>query len=91
MPNQTIKKPLVIAKVQLHDQKDVPQIKLDLENGKILFIDTKPLFQKYSHDLLVLKKTIDELRQVVIRRGGSIGRVGESILVLSPSDSIKIR
>ena len=86
MSNST---PTLISQQQLRDESDLHRLKLALENDKILFVDTKPLFKKYKNDVHILKKSIDELRKVVIRRGGSIGRVGKSILVLSPLKNIK--
>ncbi len=81
---------MFISKQQIRDQSDLPQIISTLEKGKIVFLDTQPLFAKHSDDVAILKKTIDNLRHVVIRRGGSLGRVGKSILVLSPRKNVKI-
>ena len=90
MNSQTKKNPIFISQLELHDKADLQKIKFALDNGKLLFVDTKPIFGKYKQDVMVLKQTLENLRQVVIRRGGSMGRIGDSILVLSPTKNIKI-
>ena len=90
MNSQPKKELTYISQIKLQDKNDIQQIQVALEKGKVLFIDTKPLFGRYQQEVMVLKQTIEDLRQVVLRRGGSMGRIGESILVLSPSKNIKI-
>lgn len=91
MPNEVNQSKIYISRHALEDQKDLSKIKSALEKGKILFLDTKPIFNKYQNNVMILKQTIDELRQIVLRKGGNIGRIGETILVLSPQKKVKLK
>ena len=71
------------------DHHDLAQVQSELNHG-ILFLNTAPFFAKYQHDVLTLKNTIDELKKMVLRKGGSVGRIGENILVLSPRKDVKL-
>ena len=81
---------LFISHVKLRDLKDLHRLKTELDNGNILFVDTAPFFHKFHNDMMVLRQTINDLHQVVIRKGGSVGRIGKKILVLSPLKQVQI-
>ena len=61
-----------------------------LSQGQILFIQTGKYFAQYQDDVVKLKDTMDQLRNICVRRGGSIGRVGENILVITPNKHFKL-
>jgi SepF-like predicted cell division protein (DUF552 family) len=72
------------------DHHDLAQVQSELNHGKLLFLNTTPFFAHYQNDVLALKNIIDELKKMVLRKGGSIGRVGENILILSPRKDVKL-
>jgi SepF-like predicted cell division protein (DUF552 family) len=79
-----------IERFQLNDQTDLPQIESNLRLGKILFIETNRFFAKYKDDIPTLRQTIERLHAVSNQVGGSIGRVGDDVLVLTPNGWVEI-
>ena len=81
---------IYISQRQLTDQKDLPQIKSELKNGQILFLRTNNYFEQYQDEVIKLKQMIDKLKKICLNFGGSIGRIGPDLLVLTPNEKIKL-
>ncbi|MCF2141546.1 MAG: cell division protein SepF [Candidatus Lokiarchaeota archaeon] len=88
--DQRSSKPVYIRKLDLQDQRDLRQISENLAKNRILFVQTKKFFEQHQNDLITLKNTMNQLKQICLRNGGSIGRVGDDILVLTPNPNIKL-
>lgn len=81
---------IYISQRQLTDQRDLSQIENDLKNGQILFLKTGQFFEQYQDEVIKLKSAIDQLKKICISFGGSIGRIGSDLLVLTPNEKIKL-
>ena len=81
---------IYISQRQLTDQKDLPQIETELKNGQILFLKTSNFFEQYQDEVIKLKQMIDQLKEMCLNIGGSIGRIGSDLLVLTPNEKIKL-
>ncbi|MHA1675112.1 MAG: hypothetical protein ACTSYI_15960 [Promethearchaeota archaeon] len=79
-----------IKKIELRDEKDFKRINQNLAQNRILFIQTKLYFENHQEDLVTLRNTMNQLKQICLRNGGSMGRVGEDILVLTPNPQIRL-
>ncbi len=79
---------IYISQRQLTDQKDLSQIENDLRGGQILFLKTSQYFEQT--EVIKLKTTIDFLKKTCANLGGSIGRIGSDLLVLTPNEKIKL-
>ena len=90
MTNKKSVDPIYIERFDLTAKSDLGQIQSNLADGRVLFIDTQKFFEAYEGNVVVLKKTMDKLKKACIRMGGSIGRVGSDILVLTPGDRVKL-
>lgn len=77
-----------IKRSQLDDTKDITTIETDLKAGKILFIDTARFFAKYQQDIPTCRQIVEKMQTITHRIGGSLGRIGETTLVLSPYSHI---
>ena len=81
---------IYISQRQLTDQKDISQIESDLRANKILFLKTSQYFEQYQDEVIKLKQMIDQLKKICLNIGGSIGRIGPDLLVLTPNEKIKL-
>ena len=81
---------IYISQRQLTDQKDLSQIENDLRANKILFLKTSQFFEQYQDEVIKLKQMIDQLKKICLNFGGSIGRIGPDLLVLTPNEKIKL-
>ncbi len=79
-----------IKKIELRDEKDFKRIDRNLAQNRILFIQTKLYFENHQEDLVTLRNTMNQLKQICLRNGGSMGRVGGDILVLTPNPQIRL-
>lgn len=72
------------------DISDVDFIKLELRRGNIVFLDVNDFIRRESNEVLDLKRAIDQIRGFCNEIGGDIGRVGDSLLIITPNNRIKI-
>jgi len=73
---------------RLEDISDVVRIEQELKAGHIMIVQTDGFFERFEQDLTTLKASIDRLKDVCIRQGGNIARIGSDLLVLSPSSNV---
>ena len=79
----------IIGDISLSNERDIVKIESQLRAGRILFIKTKDYFVNNSDNLLVLKNSLERIRDVCAEMGGSIARLDETILIASPHPNIK--
>jgi len=80
----------MIIKEKLDTSSSLDKYESLLSAGHILFVDTATYFDHFQDDIHMLKKTIDELKRLVLRKGGNIARIGDSILVLTPNNQFHL-
>ncbi len=79
-----------ISHLELSLKSDLSEITHHLNLGQLLFIQTGKYFTQYQDDVVKLKDTMDELKNICLRQGGSLGRVGANILIMTPSKNFKL-
>ena len=77
-----------IKMINFDSLKDLEMIQRDLQEGNIMVINTEKLLE--SRSILELKRAIDRLRGSCQDLGGSIGRIGDQFLVITPNPYIRI-
>ncbi|MHA1689742.1 MAG: cell division protein SepF [Promethearchaeota archaeon] len=80
----------LIKKYNFNSISQIPEIKNHLRNRKILILDAEDLFGRKDLQIEDLKKGIDELKEFLKKNGGSIGRIGDQYLILTPNSQIRI-
>ena len=70
--------------------EQVADIKKQLSKRKILIINAKELLERNAMPIEELRMAIDEIKKFLKRCGGSIGRIGGDLLILTPSPQVKI-
>lgn len=78
----------VIKKYDFSDINQVDDIKKQLLGRKILLINAKEILE--SVEISKLKGTIENLKAFLRENGGSMGRLGDNYLILTPNNHIKI-
>ena len=78
-----------IKKYNLQSIEQVEDIKKQLTGKKILIVNAMELLQNHRN-IEELTKAIEEIKGFLKKSGGSIGRLGEHYLILTPSAHIKI-
>ncbi|MHA2399422.1 MAG: cell division protein SepF [Promethearchaeota archaeon] len=78
----------VIRKYDFSNLNQMEDIKKQLLNRKILLINTKELLE--NTDVSELKRSLEDLKSFLRENGGSIGRLGNQYLILTPNAHIKI-
>ena len=80
----------LIQKFNFTSLDQVAVIKQHLMRRKILILNAKELFDNNQVPMETLKSTFDELKVFLRQNGGSIGRLGEYYLILTPNSKIKM-
>ena len=80
----------LIKKYTFNALDQVNDIKRQLLGRRILIINTKELFENENIPRNDLKRAIDEIRLFLVENGGSMGRLGESTLIITPNSQVKI-
>ncbi|MHA2281318.1 MAG: cell division protein SepF [Promethearchaeota archaeon] len=78
----------VIQKYDFSNLNQVNDIKKQLLGRKILLINAKEVLE--NGEVSELKSCIEELKIFLRENGGSIGRLGDHYLILTPNAHIKI-
>ena len=69
---------------------DFELIKQDLESGHIIIVDMDEILCDQGVDVIDLKRSVERLRGFCIERGGTIGRICENYLVITPNANFTI-
>jgi SepF-like predicted cell division protein (DUF552 family) len=81
---------IYISQRDLSEEKELSQIETDLKGGKILLLNTEPFFELHQDNLVSLKNAMDQLKIMCSRVKGSIGRIGDNLLIITPNERIKL-
>jgi SepF-like predicted cell division protein (DUF552 family) len=79
----------LIKKYNFRSIEQIEDIKKQLKNRRILIINAKEILDS-ENNLLELQQAIEELKLFLKKYGGSIGRLGDQYIILTPSAHIKI-
>lgn len=80
----------LIKKYDFSDLDQIEDIKKQLMNRRVLIINANKILERGKMQLLELKRAIDELKQFLRKNGGSLGRLGDNYLILTPNSHIRI-
>ncbi|MBD3196421.1 MAG: DUF552 domain-containing protein [Candidatus Lokiarchaeota archaeon] len=80
----------IIKKFDFLDLSQIDEIKTQLKNRRILIINAKEILEGGKIKLLELKQVIDELKTFLRSLGGSIGRIGDNYMILTPNSQVRI-
>lgn len=78
----------VIRKYDFSNPNQIDDIKNQLMKQKILIINAKEILKNI--DVSELKGVIENLKSFLRENGGSLGRLGENYLIMTPNAHIKI-
>lgn len=78
----------VIRQYDLSNPNQIDDIKNQLMKQKILIINAKEILKNI--DVSELKGVIENLKSFLRENGGSLGRLGENYLIMTPNAHIKI-
>ncbi|MFX1419271.1 MAG: cell division protein SepF [Promethearchaeota archaeon] len=77
-----------IRKYDFTNLNQVEDIKKQLLKRKILIINAKDILEYV--DVSELKRTIEDLKTFLRENGGSMGRLGDQYLIMTPNAHVKI-
>ncbi len=77
-----------IRKYDFSNLNQVEDIKNQLLKRKILIINAKKVLEYV--DVSELKKCIEDLKSFLRENGGSMGRLGDDYLIMTPNANVKI-
>jgi len=80
----------LIKKYNFKSIEQVNDIKQQLTGRSILIINARELLSNDTIPIQELKNGINEIKSFLNERGGSIGRIGDQYLILTPSPHIKM-
>ena len=80
----------MIKNYNLNSTTQIGDIKKQLMSRKVLIINAKELLENQSLTKQELKNWLDEIRVFLKKCGGSMGRINDCVLILTPSPSIKL-
>ena len=80
----------LIKKYNFKSIEQINDIKKQLLGRRILIINTKELLTNSEIPIQELKHGIDKIKSFLKNCGGSIGRIGDQYLILTPSPHVKI-
>ncbi|MDX1797155.1 MAG: cell division protein SepF [Candidatus Lokiarchaeia archaeon] len=78
----------IIRKYDFTNLNQVEDIKNQLLKRKILIINAKEILE--CIDVSELKRTIEDLKSFLRENGGSMGRLGDNYLIMTPNANVKI-
>jgi SepF-like predicted cell division protein (DUF552 family) len=79
----------MIRKYELNSVEQVSDIKRQLMGKNILIVNATNILKNITN-ISELKEAIDDIKSYLKKCGGSLGRIGENYLIITPSSSIKI-
>ncbi|MHA1271923.1 MAG: cell division protein SepF [Promethearchaeota archaeon] len=80
----------LIKMYKLTSTTQIREIKDLLLKNNVLIINAKEILEDNAITIEELKDMIDELREFIAKYGGSIGRIGDQYLILTPNVHIRI-
>lgn len=83
-----LKQSFLIKKYDFSSLDQIEDIKNELLNRKILIINAKEILQNI--DVTKLKRGIEDLKLFLRENGGSMARLGDQYLILTPNNLVRI-
>ncbi|MFW9951318.1 MAG: cell division protein SepF [Candidatus Thorarchaeota archaeon] len=83
-----LKQSFLIKKYDFSSLEQIEEIKKELLGRRILIINAQELLNNV--DLTKLKRGIEDLKSFLRENGGSMARLGDQYLILTPNSAIKI-
>jgi SepF-like predicted cell division protein (DUF552 family) len=80
----------LIKRYKFSSINQMDDIKKQLMGRNILIINAQEILDSGKIQILELKRLIDELKSFVKELGGSIARLGDQYLILTPNSYVKI-
>jgi len=80
----------LIKKYDLKSVEQVEDVKKQLVGRRILIINAKQILDDKKITIEQLVKIIEEIKTHLAETGGSIGRIGDQYLILTPNSNVKI-
>ena len=84
----SFKQSFVIKKYDFSSLEQVEEIKKELLGKRILILNAKDILQNI--DVTQLKRGIEDLKSFLREKGGSMARLGDQYLILTPNSYVKI-
>ena len=81
----------LITKFRFERLRQLQTIKNELLNKKILIIHANSILRNKNIPVKQLKEGIEDLKSFIRESGGSIGRIGEEYLIITPNSNIQIQ
>jgi SepF-like predicted cell division protein (DUF552 family) len=83
-----LKQSFLIKQYDFSSVDQIEEIKSELLNRKILILNAKQILE--SIDVTRLKRGIEDLKVFLRENGGSMARLGDQYLILTPNAFVKI-
>ncbi len=84
----SLKESFTIKKYDFSSLEQVEQIKNELLSKRILILNAKDILKNI--DITRLKRGIEDLKSFLRENGGSMARLNEEYLIMTPNSSVKI-
>ncbi|MHA1478978.1 MAG: cell division protein SepF [Promethearchaeota archaeon] len=84
----SLKQSFTIKKYDFSSLEQVEEIKKQLLGKRILILNAKDLLKNI--DITKLKRGIEDLKSFLRENGGSMARLGDDYLILTPNSYVKI-
>ena len=84
----SLKQSFTIKKYDFSSLEQVEEIKKELLGKRILILNAKDILKNI--DITKLKRGIEDLKSFLRENGGSMARLGDQYLILTPNSWIKI-
>jgi len=84
----SFKQSFCIKKYDFSSLEQVEEIKKELLGKRILILNAKDILQNI--DVTQLKRGIEDLKSFLRENGGSMARLGDQYLILTPNSYVKI-
>ena len=84
----SLKQSFTIKKYDFSSLEQVEEIKKQLLGKRILILNAKDLLKNI--DITKLKRGIEDLKSFLRENGGSMARLGDQYLILTPNSCVKI-
>jgi len=84
----SFKQSFCIKKYHFSSLEQVEEIKKELLGKRILILNAKDILQNI--DVTQLKRGIEDLKSFLRENGGSMARLGDQYLILTPNSYVKI-
>ncbi|MBD3256203.1 MAG: DUF552 domain-containing protein [Candidatus Lokiarchaeota archaeon] len=79
--------------IKMYDLKSLTQVedmKKQLLNRRILIVNTRDILESGKLSREEFRQSIVEIKEFLSRFGGSLGRIGNNYLIITPNSSVKI-